>query len=194
MSDSFKSCFLLVALFIKFIISLILLLPIYAFIYTMAIGIVSYCLLKYNFKMFNYMMLIMVDFMFGFILIFNQIGINLIALVLSFLYFIVSGCFVYIILINSLGEKTSSKRMRSISNIEVDKGIKALENDDYQSAIDYFSKAIKDNKSNYLGYMGMCNTLFKYDAKNSKKLNYYKNKCIKYAPKELKESIKIRYY
>jgi hypothetical protein len=39
----------------------------------------------------------------------------------------------------------------------------------------------------------MCNTLTKIDQKNIKKIKYYKKKCIKYAPKELKDSINNKY-
>ena len=39
----------------------------------------------------------------------------------------------------------------------------------------------------------MCNTLSKMDKKNIKKLKYYKKKCVKYAPKELKKAILDRY-
>ena len=75
----------------------------------------------------------------------------------------------------------------------MDEGINALENEDYDLAMELFSNDIKEHKKNYLGYMGMFNTLVKIDEKNIKKINYYKKKCIKYAPNELKESINSKY-
>ena len=99
----------------------------------------------------------------------------------------------YFLIIDYVGEITSNKVLTNISNIEVDKGIKALENDDYDLAIEAFSNAIKEHKKNYLGYMGMCNALTKMDKSNLKKLKYYKKKCIKYAPKELKNTISDKF-
>ena len=73
------------------------------------------------------------------------------------------------------------------------KVLKAMQDNDLDIAIDEFKSAIKNYKKNYLGYMGICNILTRMDKKNLKKIKYYKKKCIKYAPKELKDNIVRRY-
>ena len=62
-----------------------------------------------------------------------------------------------------------------------------------QKQFELFKSAIKNYKKNYLGYMGMCDVLAKSNKKHLKKFKYYKKKCIKYAPSELKENIVRRY-
>ena len=185
--------FLAIALFIKFIISSLLITPLYSFIYVFCIFVISLILIKYKIKIYNYFMLILSDFLLCFLMVFKVIGTNINSIFISLFYFIFSSGYLYVLLGINLSKKTSIKALNTISNSEVDRGIKALENDNYDLAKDCFLSAIKQNKSNYLGYMGMCNTLNKFDKKNLKKIQYYKKKCIKYAPKELKDNIEKRY-
>ena len=135
----------------------------------------------------------MIDFIIGLYLNFNIYGLNYFSILFSLLYFISSSGFLYLLLIDYLGKVTSRKKLKEKSNVEIDKGIKALENNEYEIALIAFSNAIKEHKKNYLGYMGMCNVLTKLDKENLKKIKYYKKKCIKYAPKHLKESINDKY-
>lgn len=114
-------------------------------------------------------------------------------IVFGAIYFVISSGLIYYMVIDYVGKQTSNKALTKNSNVEVDKGLKALENDQYDKALESFNNAIKEHKKNYLGYMGMCNTLSKMDEKNLKKIKYYKKKCIKYAPKELKKSISEKY-
>ena len=141
----------------------------------------------------SYILLVMIDYIFGYYLCISAYDINLQSLLFSLIYFVCGSGYMYFLIIDHVGKITSNKTLTNISNIEVDKGIKALENDDYNLALESFSNAIKEHKKNYLGYMGMCNTLTKMDKKNLKKLKYYKKKCIKYAPKELRNSINNKF-
>ena len=156
------------------------------------ISLYSYFMIK-RYNVSSYLPFVMIDFMTGFFLTYEVYGLSLFTFIFSIIYFILSNFLLYYILIDYIGKITSSKQLRARSNNEIDKGIKALENNDYNKAIESFSNAIKEHKKNYLGYMGMCNTLNKMDKKNLKKIHYYKKKCIKYAPKNLKESIKNKY-
>jgi Tfp pilus assembly protein PilF len=79
----------------------------------------------------------------------------------------------YIALINKVGEETSSKALTKKSNVYIDKGLKALEENKVDDAVNEFKSAIKSYKKNYLGYMGMCDALSK-----SEKKNLIKMKCL----------------
>ena len=194
MKDSrLEDFFLLLAVIIKFSITVVLINPFISLLYSIFIGLFSLCLYKYKMEIYNYIMLLMIDFLLGFIICQTIIGVNFISLTFSIIYFSLSGVFLYYLLFEDLIDKTSFKTVRSLSNYEVDKGLKALEKDNYKEALECFTKAIKENKKNYLGYMGMCNTLHKIDKSNIKKIKYYKKKCIKYAPKGLKDSINDKY-
>ncbi len=137
--------------------------------------------------------IIMIDYIVVFYFTYLNMGLGLDMILISILAFILSNSFVFYLLINDVAIATSSKKLYSVSNDIVDEGIKALENEDYDKALEAFSNAIKEYKRNYLGYMGMCTTLTKMDKKNIKKIKYYKKKCLKYAPRELKESIGKKY-
>lgn len=188
--NSSKYSLLFVALVVKFGVSLLLTTPVNALLYTAFIAIFVYLLTKYTTKLYNYALLISADFLIGFLILGNSIGMNASGLFLSVFYFLASGAFFYYLLVDYVAQQTATRVLRNISDVEVDKGIKALENDNYELAIDYFTQAIKENKTNYLGYMGMYNTLNKFDKKNIRKIKYYKKQCLKYAPRELKESVK----
>lgn len=181
--------FFVISVAIKFLISLIISDPITSFVYCLFLLVNYLFLMSKKSAVSLYLPLVMSDFIFGFYLCFNIYGMSIYSLIFSLIYFVCSGAYMYFLVIDYLAETTSNKALSKISNLEIDKGIKALENDDYNLAIEAFSNAIKEHKKNYLGYMGMCNTLTKMDEKSLKKIKYYKKKCIKYAPKELKESI-----
>ena len=185
--------FLFLAIAIKFALTLILRNPLTALLYSIVIGFFGVCLFKYKMKIYNYVMLLMIDFLIGFMFCESLIGINILSITYAIMYFSLSGVFFYYLLFENLTDKTSLKNIKNSSNKQIDKGLNALEKDDYKEALECFSKAIKESKTNYLGYMGMCNTLTKIEKTNIKKIKYYKRKCIKYAPKELKESINNKY-
>lgn len=176
---------------LRFSICLIFTSELYAFIYSF-IFVLIYCIAK-NYNLGYVVTLVMLDYMIMFHITGLFVGDGVISLIVSTISFIVMNSLLYIILINKIGIETSAKSLNKKSNVYVDKGIKALENDDIDSALNEFKNAIKSHKKNYLGYMGMCDALSKSPKKHIKKLKYYKKKCIKYAPKELKDNIVRRY-
>ena len=138
-------------------------------------------------------MLVMLDYLFISYFGFLNYGDSIESIVVSVIVFVAINLVPYIILVNKIGEDTSIRSLNKHSNAYVDKGIKALEKEDIDLAISEFESAIKSYKKNYLGYMGMCDALSKSDKKHLKKFKYYKKKCIKYAPENLKENIIKKY-
>ena len=136
---------------------------------------------------------VMIDYICLFYFSYVRNGLGLDTIIISIMAFFLANGFVLYLLANEIAISTSSRKLSYTSNDIVDEGIKALQNEDYDKALEAFSSAIKEYKKNYLGYMGMCTTLTKMDKKNIKKIKYYKKKCIKYAPRELKESISNKY-
>ena len=137
--------------------------------------------------------LVMLDYLFMFALVKESMGANIYSLLISVFAFVLMNSVLYIVLINKIGSETSPRRMKGKSEVCIDNGLKAMQDNDLDIAIDEFKNAIKNYKKNYLGYMGMCDVLAKSNKKHLKKFKYYKKKCIKYAPSELKENIVRRY-
>lgn len=163
----------------------------YAFIYSFVFISIYYSLRNYNLG--YIVMIVMLDYLFTFYLTTLHVGENIHSLLISVICFVIMNSMLYFVLINKIGFETSSKALKKKSNVYVDKGIEALENDNVDIALSEFKNAIKSHKKNYLGYMGMCDALNKTSKKDLKKFKYYKKKCIKYAPSELKENIARRY-
>ena len=147
--NSLKYSLLFVALVVKFGVSLLLTTPLNALLYTAFIAIFVYLLTQYTTKLYNYALLISIDFLIGFICLGRTLGINASSLLLSVFYFLASGAFFYYLLVDYVAQQMASRTLQNVSDVEVDKGIKALENDNYELAIDYFTQAIKENKTNY---------------------------------------------
>ena len=159
---------------IKFMVTLVISDTILSFAYSMFFfSFYSYLIARKS-NISSFLPLVMIDYLLGYYLCTIHYGINVQSLLFSVIYFVCASGYMYFLIIDYVGEITSNKVLTNISNIEVDKGIKALENDDYDLAIESFSNAIKEHKKNYLGYMGMCNTLTKMDKSDLKKLKYYK--------------------
>lgn len=193
MKNKVFGAFFILSITIKFLISLVIADTITSLIYCLFFFFTYSELILKKSNIGLYFPFVMIDYILGYYLCFNIYGMSLYSLLFSLIYFVCSSSYMYFLIIDYVGEITSNKALNKISNIEVDKGIKALEKDDYNLAIESFSNAIKEHKKNYLGYMGMCNTLTKMDKTNLKKIKYYKKKCIKYAPKELKDSINDKF-
>lgn len=185
--------FFFLAFIIKFLISLIISDVFIALSFSVLLFILYSYLISKRSSISTYLPLVMIDFIVGYFLCYNLYGLRLHMIVFGAIYFVISSGLIYYMVIDYVGKQTSNKALTKNSNVEVDKGLKALENDQYDKALESFNNAIKEHKKNYLGYMGMCNTLSKMDEKNLKKIKYYKKKCIKYAPKELKKSISEKY-
>lgn len=181
------------AFLVKFALSIMVADILFAFLYAFLFLSIYVFMLKMKFKTISFVPFVMIDFIISFYFSLNYFGYNSSAVIFAFVYFAISNGLVYYLIGYYLGKSTSSRYLIRTSNFEVDKGIKALENEDYDAAIEAFSNAIKEHKKNYLGYMGMCNTLSKMDKANLREFNYYRKKCIKYAPKDLKESISKKY-
>jgi len=180
----------LLAFIVKFLMSMIISSDVVLVLSTLSIILLYSFMLYKKISVYHYIPFVMLDYSLVFYYCYLEYGASITSIYMSFIIFMFSSSFMYyLILIVS----SDFKKMKKIANMEIDKGIKALENRDYESAIESFSNAIKDHKTNYLGYMGMCNTLTNMDKINLKKLEYYKKKCIKYAPKELKKSIYKRF-
>ena len=155
-----------------------------------------FILLYYLFRRFNVgftIMLVMIDYMFMFLLVEKILGASIQTLLIASIAFIMMNSLLYIALINKIGVETSPRRMKGKSEVCIDNALKAMQEDNMEMAVDEFKNAIKNYKKNYLGYMGMCDVLLKENKKHHKKFKYYKKKCIKYAPVELKENIVRRY-
>ena len=165
--------------------------PMVAMIYSVGFTMLYYFARKYN--VMCIIMVLMLDYIFMFNLTGNYMGINIYSLLISAFAFVIMNSILYIVLVNKVGEETSSKALTKKSNVYIDKGLKALEENKVDDAVNEFKSAIKSYKKNYLGYMGMCDALSKSSKKSLLKMKYYKKKCIKYAPKELKDNIVRRY-
>lgn len=193
MNNKINYIFLMVAFLIKFVISLMVTNWTIALVYSVIVAFVYFRLISKKLRPGRFIPFVMLDFIVSFYLCYKSYGLDLHTILISLIYFIFSSSGIYFFIIDWLAKDTSSFKLSFSSNMEVDKGIKALEENDYEKALESFSKAIKDYKRNYLGYMGMCTTLSKMDKKNLKKINYYRKKCLKYAPRELRESITKKY-
>ena len=182
---------IIVSMLFRFFVCLTIMSPALAMIYSIGFTLFYYFARKYN--VIYIIMILMLDYIFMFNLTGNYMGINIYSLLISVFAFAVMNSILYIALVNKVGEETSSKALTKKSNVYVDKGLKALEENKVDDAVNEFKSAIKSYKKNYLGYMGMCDALSKSEKKNLIKMKYYKKKCIKYAPKELKDNIVRRY-
>ena len=185
--------FFLLAFIIKILMSVIICDVFVSLMYGLILLFVYAYFINKKSSFFMYLPFIMIDFIVGYFLCYKMYGLSVYTIIFGILYFVMSSGLIYFFIIDYVGKQTSNKTLTKNSNIEVDKALKALENDQYDMALKLFSNAIKEHKKNYLGYMGMCNTLERMDQKNLKKIKYYKKKCIKYAPKELKKSIGEKY-
>lgn len=191
MKDISFKIMIIISFLLRIFVCLIVMSPLYAFVYSFVFVFVYYIARNYNL---GYMiMLVMLDYMFMFYLSSVYAGNGLQSLFVSVISFVIMNSILYPTLISKIGVETSYKSLNKKSNVFIDKGIKALENNDVDVALDEFKNAIKSHKKNYLGYMGMCDALNKTNKKDLRKFKYYKKKCIKYAPKELKENIVRRY-
>lgn len=194
MRTKIDSFFFILASFIKIFFIMFLTSNIYMGIsYSVLSFLVYFLIYKKWASVSGIIPVIMIDYIciFYFTYLKNGIGVDTIAI--SLLAFLLSNGFILYLLIIKMATVTSNKMLSIASNDIVDEGIKALENEDYDKALEAFSSAIREYKKNYLGYMGMCTTLTKIDKNNIRKIKYYKKKCIKYAPRELKESISNKY-
>lgn len=156
------------------------------------VALISWLLYKKS-NLFYFVCLVMMDFLFVCLAYNGFAGVNIESLLVTLKYFVLSNGLVYFLSINYLAMETSPGRLKYNSNIEIDKGIKALENQDYDKAMEAFTNAIKEHKQNYLGYVGMCNVLSETDKKNLRKYKYYKKKSLRYAPDTIKEELKNKY-
>lgn len=183
----------LLAFIIKFMISMTVSIDIIFLLINFCFVLAYIVMLIRKNHAYSYIPFIVSDFLIGTYFCFQTFGYDFKSIFISLLLFIFSSGFLYSLIVNHSCKVYSYRQLKSISNMEIDKGIKALENNNYDVAIEAFTNAIKEHKKNYLGYMGMCSTLTKMDKKNLKKISYYKRKCIKYAPRELKETINDRF-
>lgn len=193
MKNKLDYLFLFIGFIIKFGISLFITNWVISVIYSFVFAFVYYKMISNKTSVGRYVPFIMLDFIICFYLCYKSYGLDIFMVLTSLIYFAFSSFGVYFFIFEILVREEPKSKVAFLANIEIDKGIKALEENDYNLALETFSKVIKENKDNYLGYMGMCRTLSKMDKRNLKKINYYHKKCLKYAPRELRESINKKY-
>jgi len=181
----------IISFILRFFVCLALMNYILSFIYSAIFISLYYMFRKY--RVGYIVSLVMLDYLLLSNICLHLHGASISTLVTSVIAFVSCNTLPYLVLINKIGKETSYKELNKNSNMYVDKGIKALEKEDIELAISEFESAIKSHKKNYLGYMGMCDALTRIDKKNLKKFKYYKKKCIKYAPENLKENIVKKY-
>ena len=183
---------LIVGTIIKFLISLLITNITISFVYSFIFLSIYIIMLARKSNVEKYVPFIMLDFISAFYLCYLSYRLGAFMIAISLIYFMFSSFVIYFAIFESLVRERPIS-IHSLANIEIDRGIKALEDKDYDLALEAFSKVIKEHRENYLGYMGMCTTLSKMDKKNLKKIEYYRKKYIKYAPRELRESITNKY-
>ena len=183
---------LIVGAIIKFFISLLITNITISFVYSFVFLSIYFLLISRRSNVGKYIPFLILDFIAGFYLCYLKYDLGVFMVSISLIYFVFSSFCVYFAVFESLIRERPTSRV-TLANFEIDRGIKALEDKDYELALEAFSKVIKEHKGNYLGYMGMCTTLSKMDKKNLKKIAYYRKKYIKYAPRELRESITNKY-
>ena len=190
--EKVKNVFLFLFLMtIKFIITSIFINPLFSFAFVLIMSLI-YSLIIHNKSIHSILFLSIFEYLSIFMLARIETSFNITTVFTSLALFIISNLGIYTFLVFNLAKSTSFKSMNKESNVFIDEGIKRLESNDYDNALIEFENAIKTHKKNYLGYMGMCDTIIKSN-KDKKRFEYYKKNAIKYAPRELKENIKKKY-
>ena len=192
MNKKITLLYYLIGASVKVVFSLLFTNYLVAIAYTTISTMVYYFISK-RFKMGKFLPILISDYLIAIYLTYG-FEFNVMHLLLSTIYFIAANGVIYGVMISYIAKDTTFKTVRSRSNEKVDLGIKALESDKYDDAFDLFKEAIREHKTNYLGYMGMCNTLTKMNKRDEREFSRYRKKCIKYAPRNLKGKIKDKLY
>ena len=181
----------ILALGVKFLLSMIISVDMVLIVSVVSIIFLYGYMFYKRKKVYAYMPFLMIDYLLQFYCVYLRYGMCIKSIYMSFIIFVITSGFLYWVI---LMYASDFKKGKKVSNWKIDKGIKALERREYQLAEEYFLSAIREHKENYLGYLGMCNVI-KSENKycHSKKFEYYKKKCIKYAPRQLKPSLVERY-
>lgn len=192
MKDKIQIMLFVSAFFIRFILDIVLKDTFISSVYSIIFIFIYSIMIYKKCKSINFIPVIMLDFISNFYLCLASYGYGVTSIVISVTRFLIANVLLYYLIIFYI-ETNNVITLKKESRIAIDKGISALEKNEYDLALEEFKTAIKKHKENYLGYMGMCNTLKSMQSIDLKKLNYYKKKCVKYAPKELKENINNKY-